>query len=231
MVTFVKRSRWRSLSTFCRCIWCAWVAFLAYTPTSYAEVDASNPQFAFRLEKSIQQNIIDELIYEASINQQATKENLIVLRNVRGQLMVSEQDVVRWKLPIINPDAAVNYKGVRYYATADLPAASYTVNDNQLTMDVVLPVSSFENTNVDMQREIVKPNPPQPGGFFNYDVFARRKVKTIENILGYKVITSKLHLHHFSCVDSLLDTKSYPSNPKTYEIEVNPENTDRVCNP
>ncbi len=172
MVTFVKRSRWRSLSTFCRCIWCAWVAFLAYTPTSYAEVDASNPQFAFRLEKSIQQNIIDELIYEASINQQATKENLIVLRNVRGQLMVSEQDVVRWKLPIINPDAAVNYKGVRYYATADLPAASYTVNDNQLTMDVVLPVSSFENTNVDMQREIVKPNPPQPGGFFNYDVFA-----------------------------------------------------------
>lgn len=129
-------------------------------------------QFAFRLERVIQQYIIDEVAYEASINQQANKENLIVLRNVHGCLLLSEQDIVRWKLPMPDNSKAVSYNGTRFYATTDLPAATYAVDDNHLTMDVELPISSFEHTNVDRQSEQIAPNTPQPGGFFNYDFFA-----------------------------------------------------------
>ena len=170
----MKLSRWRNLN-LSRCyLLCAWFLFSSYVPIANAEMADFNHQFAFRLEKSIQQIIIDEVAYEASINQQPEKENLIVLRDVRGNLLVSEQDVIRWKLAIPDSNKAIDYRGSRFYAANDLLASSYEVDDNQLTMDVVLPINSFKNNMIDRPREIVKPNTPLPGGFFNYDFFASK---------------------------------------------------------
>ena len=168
----MKQSRWSSLNRY-HCILGSVCFFcIVYTPLNMADELLFNHQFAFRLEKVIQQNVFYEVAYEATINQQANKENLIILRSVRGDLLVSEQDIARWKLPMPDTNKAVDYNGTRFYATADLPAATYTVDDNHLSIDVTLPVSSFEHTNVDRQSDQIAPNTPQPGGFFNYDFFA-----------------------------------------------------------
>lgn len=168
----MKQLRWSSLNRYNCILVSVWIFCIAYAPLNEADEIIFDHQFSFRLEKVIQQNIIDEVAYEASINQQANKENLIVLRNVRGNLLFSEQDIARWKLPIPDAKKAIYYNGTRFYATTDLPGATYTADDSHLSMDVTLPVSSFEHTNVDRQFDRIMPNSPQPGGFFNYDFFA-----------------------------------------------------------
>ena len=170
----MKLSRWRSLNLYHCYLLFAWLLFISYVPVANAEMVEFDHQFAFRLEKSIQQTIVDEVAYEASINQQSEKENLIVLRDVRGNLLVSEQDVMRWKLPIPYDSKAIDYKGSRFYATSNLNKATYRIDDASQKIEVELPVSSFNNSIIDNQRPYIEPHKSSFGSFFNYDFFLQK---------------------------------------------------------
>ena len=163
----MKPSRWSVANLFVFLLYFAGVN----QPAKAAE---SAYQYALRLEPQIKQVVLNEAVYEATVNQQADKEVLIVLHAVNGDTLISEKDILRWKLAKPSPEKSLMYNNERYYATQNMPQVRYIFDETQLTADVMLPVSAFNNHIIENQRPIIRPNKPAPGGFVNYDFFLQK---------------------------------------------------------
>ena len=166
MVSYVKQLRWNTNNLL------PYVAYLACCVQAAQSAEINN--VALRLEPKIKEMVLYEGVYEVSINKQASKETLIVLHSVDGDVLISEKDIQRWKLTIPANTNSYEYKSERFYATNNLSQATYKIDDAHQTIEIELPISSFNDNIIDNQRPFVEPHKSNFGSFFNYDLFLQK---------------------------------------------------------
>jgi outer membrane usher protein len=115
-------------------------------------------------------NTTKELLLQADVNRQGLKDATIFLQRGAGDLLVSIDDLRRWRLRI--PDAAPEtYGGVAYYSLRSIPGLTYQMDQATLTLAIEAPPDAFDVSDFSAsQSHIPKPMVPTPGGYFNYDL-------------------------------------------------------------
>ena len=115
---------------------------------------------------------VEEMLLEVHVNKQEPSEVALVLRDQNKHLLVSADDLRKWRLPL-PPSASTVHEGITYYSLDDLAGSTYMLNNPGQTLDINADANLFGPTVLsgnDFKR--VKPTVATPGGFVNYDVFA-----------------------------------------------------------
>ncbi|GAB3630569.1 fimbria/pilus outer membrane usher protein [Pandoraea terrae] len=114
------------------------------------------------------------MLLDIEVNRQGSAGTALVLRDVRGDLWVSESDLSRLRL--ISPHAApIVRQGARYYPLSSLPGAKYTVDESTQSLALQVNASAFATTEASVDRAPISPPTPSPPGlYFNYDIFAEQ---------------------------------------------------------
>lgn len=115
-----------------------------------------------------------EVVMQVVINKVAQDEAVILLRDESGQVLVSTEQLRRWR---IRPPPAASriISGIAYHDMLTLEQAQVSINETLQTLELTLPAAAFESThleNPDMPRQGAVESPP--GGFLTYDALWQR---------------------------------------------------------
>lgn len=113
---------------------------------------------------------IEELWLSVRVNQQQRADTLAFLRSAQGEIWIAEQDWQQWRLK--KPNVAIyQYNQQNYYNLQQIQGVSYQLNEQDLSIDITIPVSQFESLSLDGQKQttIIKPS-VGTGLFVNYDL-------------------------------------------------------------
>lgn len=115
---------------------------------------------------------VEEMLLEVNVNKQVPSEVALVLRDQKKHLLVSADDLKKWRLPL-PPSASTVHEGITYYPLDDLAGSTYMLNEPGQTLDINADANLFGPTVLNGNEfKRVKPTVATPGGFVNYDAFA-----------------------------------------------------------
>jgi len=115
-----------------------------------------------------------EVLVEADVNRQRLNDSVIMLRAPDGSFLVAGEDLDRWR--VRRPESpGLDYRGQRYYPITELPGATYKFDPAKLALEIQTQAGAFSETESAVATSRLRTLiPPQPGGFFNYDVAATK---------------------------------------------------------
>jgi outer membrane usher protein len=116
---------------------------------------------------------IEELLVQTDVNRQNLWETVLVLRTPQGRLLISGEDLERWRLR--KPDAlALEHTGIPFYAVDALPGAHARFDPAHQTLEIEAGAEAFTETVASVRGRGAQSEPilPRPGAFMNYDLSA-----------------------------------------------------------
>jgi len=115
-----------------------------------------------------------EALLLVDINQQRLDETVLMLRGPQGEVLVSGEDLSRWRLR--RPEVAPTpHLGALYYPLAAIRGLLYRVDEAQQTLVIEAPPAAFlPTTGSAAPDEPPVPDRPSPGMFLNYDLLAEQ---------------------------------------------------------
>lgn len=112
----------------------------------------------------------EPLLLAVNINGIELGDVVTVLRIGDGDLVISEQDVITWRLNSANCER-LWLEGKPYIRLDDLAGVNYHIDTGPQTLMLLAPATAFTATKLDCGTEsAVGLSPTQAGGFFNYDL-------------------------------------------------------------
>ncbi|KAG8150335.1 fimbria/pilus outer membrane usher protein [Burkholderia catarinensis] len=115
-----------------------------------------------------------ELLYQIDINRQALDETALLIKAGNGEFYASADDLKRWrlKLPDVPPLAG---NDTPFYPLRSIAGLSYTVDEQNLTMEISVPAQAFVGASFDeTDKNRAGAVKPGIGGFFNYDLLVEQ---------------------------------------------------------
>jgi len=114
---------------------------------------------------------IEELLVQTDVNRQDIWDTVVVLRTRDGRLLISGEDLDRWRLR--RPETpALEHRGVTFYALDALPGARAAFDPERQTLAIEASAEAFKETVASVPGRGAQNGPilPQPGAFLNYDL-------------------------------------------------------------
>ncbi|HET8609984.1 MAG TPA: fimbria/pilus outer membrane usher protein [Burkholderiales bacterium] len=111
-----------------------------------------------------------EALLLVDVNDQHLDQTVLVLIDASGAPWISADDLKRWRLK--TPDVTPRrHQGQVYFPLAAIVGAHYTIDQAKQTLTITAPPAAFaSHLLTEPTRNYAAAVPPQPGGFFNYDL-------------------------------------------------------------
>ena len=107
-----------------------------------------------------------ESLLQIDINRQKLDENVLVIREPDGGLLIAREDLQRWRVRLPE-QAVVQVDGKDYFRLQSIAGAVYSVDETSQRLTIELPAVSFQNYRFDQQSRFAPaPAAASPGGFF-----------------------------------------------------------------
>ena len=119
-----------------------------------------------------------ESLLQIDINRQSLDDNVLVIREPDGGVLIAREDLQRWRVRL--PEQfVVQVDGKDYFRLQSIAGAVYTVDETTQRLTIELPAASFQNYRFDQESRFAPaPAAASPGGFFNYDLLAEQSDNT-----------------------------------------------------
>ncbi|MGZ8262477.1 MAG: hypothetical protein ACXWTU_05875, partial [Methylotenera sp.] len=112
----------------------------------------------------------EPLFLAVNINGVELGDVVTVLKIGGGDLVISEEDVLTWRLNSANCER-LWLEGKPYIRLEDLAGVNYYIDTGTQTLLLLAPATAFIKTKLDCGTEsALGLSPTQAGGFFNYDL-------------------------------------------------------------
>lgn len=121
---------------------------------------------------AVQAAPLKERLLQVDIDLQQLNETVLVLEDETGAFYFRDQDLQRWRLRLPPADTAIAYLGEHYYPLSAISEVVPDYDPKTLTLMIkVKPEAFTDTTRVIRYGRIPGAVKPDPGGFFNYDLF------------------------------------------------------------
>jgi outer membrane usher protein len=112
-----------------------------------------------------------EAWFEVQVNGQAP-ETVLMRRDPSGQLWARVEDLKHWRLRLPGTGALAQ-NGAEYRSLGSFAGLDWQIDEATQAVTITAPARLFESTRLGAPpASLAKPQPPAPGGFFNYDLLA-----------------------------------------------------------
>src|SRR5450830_1529971 len=118
--------------------------------------------------------LFQEVAYEANINHQAQQETAVFLRTESGYLLASKAFLKQSRVVVPSNVQAIDYDGEYFVPINQLKQTNIDVYDKRGEVQITLPATTFNATQIEGRKLIKFPPQLERGGFLNYDLFAQK---------------------------------------------------------
>jgi len=114
-----------------------------------------------------------ERLILVDINRQQLNQTVLVLENQAGALYLRGDDLQHWRLRTPDANAAISYRGELYFPISAILDVSHSYDPKTLALMIeVRPEAFIQTARSSYSGNTPVPVKPEPGGFFNYDLFS-----------------------------------------------------------
>ncbi len=138
-------------------------AIASRAPSSSTSLKASTPL--------LKQPTLEELYLTVNLNHQKETNPILILKDKQGNIWVNQNDLSTWNLQL-SEISLLTYNNNRYINITKLPGVRWQFDEQNQSLTIVLPATSFRNNHIDLSHGSLMSfkRPDHWGGFLNYSL-------------------------------------------------------------
>ena len=153
------------------------LVFLTYTILLFP-----NPSYS-QTATSVTTTSFSPMILDVTLNDQNLQQAALFFKN-GDELYVRQSDIQKWRM-FIPKTPPIIYLSEAFYPLSDFVGTTYTINQQQETINIMFPAMYFKHSDyTPITENLVTPKRPIPGAYFDYDVVGQN-ASTGDSTNGY----------------------------------------------